>query len=876
MAVALAATLGVDAARAEAPFSFAATPGKLPKNVVPTAYRLDLTPSLDALTLAGKEEIDITVVQPTDTVTLNADGLKFDKVTLDDGTAATVTLDETLREASFHFPKTLAAGGHVLKIVYSGTIPEKPRGLYYNDFDTAAGHERMLITQFEFTDARDMIPCWDEPSFKATFHLTVTVPKKLATVSNTPIEAESAAGADAKGTELKRVTFGTTPKMSSYLLVLAVGPLDEIKTQSSAGEIGAWAIPGKVEQGRYAMDAAAKILPYYNDYFGVKYPLPKLDLIAVPGNFWAGAMENWGGITFIDNALLFDPKTSSPQTRQGIFNVTAHEMAHQWSGDLVTMAWWDNTWLNEGFASWMADKASDHFNPSWNIWLDSRTEKESAMDIDARSTSHPIQVKIDDETEIETAFDSISYLKGEAFIRMIETYLTEPVFRDGMRRYMTDHAYSNTTTADLWAALSAASGKPVASIAAGFTEQPGIPLIKVAASCEKGKQVVTLIEDRFTIHDPNPAKLTWQVPVQIGEIGGDAPHTVLVGDKPVTEEFADCAKPIQANYGDAGYYRVQYEAEPLKQLITAYPTLPPANRAALVADQWALVESGRAEPASFLDLTRALADEKERIVWSLVIVGLDKIDRAERGSADQAAFRRYAAKLLRPAFDRLGWAEKPDESADDTLLRERLIAELGFYGDEQVIAESKKRFEAFLADPASLSPAIAEPVIATVGRYADQETWNKLHELGKAASGTEQKLRYYTALMRARDPALIDQAVQIAYTDEISNGRVGNVLAFGAYAGEDPERIWKDVTAKPDPILQKLPEDFRDRFLSRLAAASSSEEVATSLKAQPSANGSAGGRYEMGRALESIDGNIDLRKRLVPPVGEWLHAHSGS
>jgi aminopeptidase N len=878
LSVCCLAALGAGAARAEAPFNFATTPGNLPKGVVPLAYRLDLAPDIDALTFTGSEQIDVDVLAPTDTVTLNANELTFQSVALkgEDGAAATVALDPKLQTASFHFPHDLSAGHHTLEIAYSGPIPARPRGLYYNDYDTPSGRKRMLVTQFEDTDAREMLPCWDEPSFKATYHLTVVVPKSLAAISNTPIEAETASGTNAKGAELKKVTFGQTPKMSSYLLVLAVGELDKVETKAGGAEISAWAVAGKEQQGRYAMTAAAQILPFYNDYFGVKYPLPKLDLIAVPGNYAAGAMENWGGITFIDNALLFDPAISSPRTREGIFNVVAHEMAHQWSGDLVTMAWWNNTWLNEGFASWMASKATDRFNPGWNIWPNARGSKEAAMAIDARSTTHPIQIQIADESEISAAFDSISYLKGASFIRMIETYLTEPVFRDGMRRYMKEHAYSNSTTADLWAALAAASGKPVAEIAAGFTEQPGIPLIKVAASCEKNQETVTLTEDRFTIHDPNAAKLSWQVPVQIGAVGGHVPRTVLVGDKPETVVFPGCDKPVQANYGDVGYYRVDYDEASLKALINDYKNLPPSNRAVLVADQWAMVQAGRADASLYLDLTKALGGETERVVWSSVINALEEIDRLERGAPDRVAFRHYAVSLLHPVLDRLGWNDRPNDSNDAVLLRGQLIGALGRFEDEAVIAECRKRFEASLANPGSLPPSIADAVITVVGHYADQATWDKLHALGKAASGTEERLRYYFALAAAQDPALIDQTVAIALTDEISNGRVNRFVIQAANASDDPDRVWADVAANPDPILTKLSEFSRGPFLARVAAASSNPETAAALSALPAATLNSGARYETSRAAEQINSRADMRARLLTPVGTWLKANSGT
>ena len=496
------------------------------------------------------------------------------------------------------------------------------------------------------------------------------------------------------------------------------------------------------------------------------------------------------------------------------------------------------------------------------------------MALDAHSTAHPIQIPIADETAIGGAFDAISYRKGSAFIRMLEAYLSEPIFREGMRRYMKEHAYSNSTTADLWAALEAASGKPVAQIAAGFTEQPGIPLIEVETSCDKTETVATLTQDRFTIHDPGAAKLTWQVPVQIGAVGGHVPRIVLVGDKPEIQRFPGCDKPIQANYGDVGYFRVQYQPAALKALTAGYKTLPPANRVTLVADQWALVQAGRAELASYLDLTKALTGETELVVWTQVIAALDTLDELERGSPDRAGFRRYAAGLLHPALDRLGWSDRAGDTSELLLLRAALIDALGRYNDTATIAEATRRFNAFLARPASLSPTIADAVLDTVGRSADQATWDKLHALGQAASGTEAKLRYYYALAGARDPALIDQSVAIALTDEIANGRVNRFVYKVAAVSDDPDRVWNDVLANPAPILAKLPESGRNAFLSRVAAASSSPETAAALQALPSSTANAGARYAAGLAAEAIEGRADLRKSLLAPLGAWLHANS--
>jgi len=862
--------------RAESPFSFATTPGQLPKDVVPAAYRIDLAPDLEQLKFTGREEIDVDVHRATDVVTVNAVNLGIEKVALvGAGSAlAKVSLDAQRETATFHFAHALPTGRHTLSIAFSGRIPATPAGIYYNDYATAAGTRRMLVTQFEATDARRMFPGWDEPVFKATFELSVELPGDLAVVSNTPPTSAAPAGTNARGVALKKTSFARTPRMSTYLLVLCAGHLQRIHDASSGTDIGVWAVDGKVEQGREALKAAIRILSYYNSYFGVPYPLPKLDLIAIPGNFAAGAMENWGGITFIDDVLLVNPASSSEGTRQLVFEVVAHEMAHQWSGDLVTMAWWNDVWLNEGFASWMAAKVADTLNPDWSVWLRQHASKELAMGADARSTAHPIQMQIADESQIMTAFDSISYQKGEAFLHMLEVYLGEDAFRDGMRRYMKAHAYSSATTADLWAALQAASGKPVAEIATGFTEQPGIPLIRVASSCKSGNTVAMLKQERFTLGDPAAAELTWNVPVQIGVIGGaESSRMILVGKSPTAASFPGCGKPVKANLGDAGYYRVQYDSAALGALTHLFPALAPADRVDLLTDEWALVEAGRAHLSDYLDLTRRLTAESTLVVWSDVIAKLGAIDDLARGAPVRTGFRRYALHLLRPAFDRVGWDARPEDNNQTVLLRAALIGALGRFGDEAVIAECKRRFAAFIANPASLAPNLRSPVIQTVGRYADQATFDQLRSLGKAASSTEDKLRFYYALANAQDAPFIEQCVKIALTDEISNGRVNRFLIQLAVQSNDPELVWKDVLAERAPILVKLPPGRGAQMLAAIAQASADPAIAHELLVTPEAQASQGARYEAAKAAARIQEQSDFKKKLLPELGQWLGVH---
>ncbi len=419
-------------AAAEPVFAFATTPGKLPKTVVPVHYALDLAPDLDTLAFRGFETVDIDVLEPTDRIVLNAVDLTIETAALADGAgqATAIVPDAAAQSVTLTFPRTLTLGPHKLTVAFTGRINRFGRGLFMVDYPTGDGRKRMISSQLEPADARRIFPGWDEPAFKATFALTVTVPQDFLAVSNTPVAREEPVGNGAK-----RVAFQPTPRMSSYLFVLAAGELERITADAGGVTVGVVTTRGKSASGRYALDSAVQLLAYYNDYFGAPYPLPKLDLIAVPGGF-GGAMENWGGITFFESRLLFDPATSASDAQRGIFSILAHEMAHQWFGDLVTMGWWDNLWLNEGFASWMQAKSAEALHPDWQTWLNGNGFKQAALSEDARRTTHPIQQPIANETEAMTAFDFITYAKGQALIRMVENYLGEDAFRAGIRAYM--------------------------------------------------------------------------------------------------------------------------------------------------------------------------------------------------------------------------------------------------------------------------------------------------------------------------------------------------------------------------------------------------------------------------------------------------------
>ncbi len=826
--------------------------------MVPDDYRIDITPDLDKLSLTGSETIRLHVRAATDSITLNQAGLTLQRAVLAGVGQATITQDEKAQTATLHFAHKIAPGPYALNITYAGPILQSPNGIYYDDYKTAQGDtKRMLVTQFEVADARRMFPGWDEPAFKAVFRLSVTLPAALTAVSNMPGKSDMLPDGRA------HVVFGATPRMSTYLLALLAGDMTAVRGAADGVQMGAYAPAGRQDQARYSLDVEQHVLPYYDTYFGVHFPLPKLDLIAVPGNYQAGAMENWGAITFIDDAMLFDPATSAPATRQQIAYVVAHEMAHQWSGDLVTMGWWDNIWLNEGFATWMGWKVTDHLHPDWQIWPRQHGAREEAMAQDALPTTHPIQQVIHDETEADTAFDQISYQKGSMIIRMVEDWIGPDVFRDGMRGYMKAHEFGNATSADLWNALGAAAHRNVGQVAATFTQQPGIPLVHVARGCSDGHAKLTLTQDRFAIHDAHPKPMAWIIPVTAGGPGLATQH-VLLGDAPATIDAGACDAAVKINLGENGYYRTQYDRASLQALAKALPSLAAADRANLLGDQFALFVAGRAGLADYLDLLAGLKDEQDIAVWTDTAGHLQRLDRALVGSPLRARFDAFAAGLIRPQAARLGWDAKPGEPFVDRLLRPQLIGALGDLQDPATLAEARRRFDLFVRDPASLSPDLRTPVLTMVGHTADQATYDTLKRLGIAATGTEEKLRYFTALAGAADPKLIAQSVAFADAGEVPNGRIGRYLAVISRTADHPELVYHLTEPLVASLAKRIPPSAPGpTVLAAAASGSADPALAVKLLAEASSQGSLGARIFAARTADGIESAAAFRAAVL-------------
>jgi aminopeptidase N len=858
---------------AEKPFNFEETPGKLPKEVVPIEYSVRIVPRIDKFTFTGTETVKLSVRRPVRQLVLNALELEITEASID-GKAlpgAGIKIDKKNELLTLALSSELAAGEHTIALSFAGKINQQGQGLFYIPYrEQGSGVKKVMLgTQFEATDARRFFPCWDEPVFRARFQLTAVVPENWLAVSNMPIESEKKIAGG------KEVRFAVTPPMSSYLNVFVAGELDLIESQTGRTQLRVIATKGKAEMGRYALEATSQILQYYDDYFGVPYPLSKLDQIALPGGF-GGAMENWGGITYYESTLLFDPKNSSAETKQNIYEVIAHEIAHQWFGDLVTMAWWDNLWLNEGFATWMGTKCTAHFNPQWEVWLRRNfprdptrrvgIAREQAMEGDARSTTHPIQQPVATETEASSAFDDITYKKGQSFLRMLESFLGEDAFRDGVRRYIAAHKYSNSTTADLWNALSEASKKPVGEIAAGWTEQTGFPVVKVKR--ETGGRV-SLTQERFTVNFQNAPPLEWKIPLTYAVVG-EAPETLLMTKKTDALQNIPADRALKLNANGHGNYRVQYDDLSWNLLLHALPNLGVEDRVNLLSDAWALVQANRAPVSLYFGLVEKLPASTDLAEREQLVNVLDYINRLLIGTPEREKFQGYARLLLRPTFDALGWEPRANEPAAAGKLRASLITALGYLNDSAIIAGCRERFEKYLTDPASLAPDLRPPVLAVVGRYADDETWSQLHERGVKTTSIEEKQNYYNALAGAIDPKLVKKTLPIALTDELPTSRAIFLVSRVARQSDHPDLAWDFAKANMKTLLAKTDALGATRYAPGLFTFFADDSRANELTIYAKTNLPETSAPEVAKAVDEIQFRAEFKRRLTPQLTAWI------
>ena len=830
----------------------------LPDTVVPTHYDLALSPDAEALTFSGKVAISLDVRAATSDLVLNAVGLTFQHATIDGGPEAIVTLQEKTGRAALRFHTPIPKGQHVLTIAYTGKIGRSTLGFFAMDYAGPNGPRRTLATNFEPAYARTLLPCWDEPDRKATFSVSVDAPKDQMALSNMPV-----ADVTPLSGKLQRVRFAESPRMSTYLLFLGVGDFERIHKAVDGVDVGVVVKRGDTSKAAYALEQAVALLHYYNDYFGVRYPLPKLDLIAAPGEIDGGSMENWGAIFYSQQHVLFDSARSTESDRRLVFLVVAHEMAHQWFGDLVTMSWWDNLWLNEGFARWMQTFAADDLHPEWETGLLASSIFERGKQADAGPSTHPVVQEVLTADQAEQAFDHITYDKGAAIITMMNAYVGRDHFRAGVRRYMQAHSFGNTVDSDLWTLMQQEAGKPILAIEHDFTRQAGVPLVKVTGT-SKG---VKLEEARFA-QDPvsisaEPPR-TWRLPLVVGSAGhGEGGETLLL--KGMTD--VSVPAPVLVNVGQSAYARVLYTGGTFDALAPDLAALGPIDQLGLLNDTFALGTSGYAPANRIVKLPTALPATANPIVWGRVITLLEDLDTHYGDTPARTAFHSFVLSLLAPLAARVGPAAVAGEPSNITVLRASLLDALSTFGDAAVIERARKSFATSAGTPAELRTALS-----IVAAHADAATFDTLAERARKTSDPLEKQHLFTALSAVDDPALARKMVDIALSDQVPAGTAPTLI--DTLAVRHPDLVWQIVIARLDDPSLSLTKSDRWQLAAAIAGNSADPQRVSDLEAYVARNVPAEARRPFLQAEASIHHNQRLASQVLPEIDTWIRDHA--
>lgn len=834
---------------------------RLPQDVHPEHYKVHFTPDLQTATFTGEETVNVRLDAPSNQITLNAVELQISRITASPVTAnpglpasgvpATVTFDEAKQQATFHFAQELPAGEWNISMDFKGILNDKLRGFYLSK----TAKRRYAVTQFESTDARRAFPNFDEPAMKATFDLSLTIDKGDTVIANTQQIDDTPSQDGLKHT----MVFSTTPKMSTYLLAFQVGDFQCSKGQADGVIIRACATPDQVKNTQFAVTAAEHFLHYYNTYFGVRYPLDKLDMIGIP-DFEAGAMENFGCITYRETDLLVDAKDAPLSAQQRVATVVAHEMAHQWFGDLVTMEWWNNVWLNEGFASWMESKAVNDWKPEWKLKDDDASSLDGVLGLDAQTTTHPIRAVADTPEQIEEMFDGISYEKGSAVIGMVEHYLGEETFRQGVQAYLKAHLYANATAEDFWNAQTQTSGKPVDKIMSSFVEQPGVPLLHFG-DANKGK--IDVSQKRFNVAGSE----VWTIPVCVRggscELVSPTEHTISA---PVGYLYAN------ADY--KGYYRSAYTDAAWKKLMLHVSDLSSPERIGLVGDRWALVRSNDATIASYLDMVHALREENNASVLSNAWNAVGYV-RNHLASQDQTQkLNAWTRRDLTPAYNKIR-KEQKGESLDVKERRRVLFALLGGAGDPAVLKESKKMSDRFFHNDPSLDPSIALTAIALTASHGSAADYDRTLDWSRKATDSRSRMQGYLTLANFNDPALVERTVELAGSGEVRNQDNWILISTLMQRSSTRDLAWGSIQKNWDSIQKTLTVSSGQRIVSAMGSFCSDEkanEVDAFFKAHPV---QASDRT-LKKALSTIHACSEFQKTQADSLTHWLSENAAA
>jgi puromycin-sensitive aminopeptidase len=775
---------------------------RLPRSVVPSRYELTIRPDLDAGTFSGAEDVSVIVEQPADRVVLHAADLRIDaaRMAFDDGTVLeldSVEYDSIAERASLAFEAPIVAGEWTLHLEFTGSLNDRLRGFYRSTYhDAETGTTRTIAaTQFEAADARRAFPCWDEPDRKAVFSITLIVPEGLTAISNGPEIARSSLG---DGTD--EVRFADTMVMSTYLVAFVVGQLEVGEPLDVDGvPVRIVCVPGKGHLTSFAYEVAAFSLRFFRSYYDIPYPDAKVDMIALP-DFASGAMENTGCITYRESLLLVDPTQATQPELENIADVIAHELAHQWFGNLVTMRWWNGIWLNEAFATFMALLTVEAYRPDWERWAAFSRHCTPAKEVDALHTTRAIEYPVHSPDDTADMFDVLTYEKGAAILRMMERYLGAERFQDGIRTYLKAHAYGNTETHDLWDAIEEATGEPVRRIMDQWIWQGGYPLLEVRAAGNSAR-----FEQRRFLADGGTDATVWDVPLRVRELDGDE-RSLLVPAEGVDLEVTPGAAVV-ANAGAGAFVRIHYGDELLGRLIARLADLSPVERYGLVDDRWAAVTCGASSAADILTFAQGFADEDDLAVWQVLLQGLGWCDRFVEGEARER-FRADVRRLLAPSLDRLGWEAGDGEPDRRRALRGALIQGLAILGADPNAAAMAREYEAEARAGKPVDPALAAASVGVVAFEGGAEEYERHLQLAEGAPTPQEQMRYLYSLPAFTGPDEMDRTLAAVADGTIRTQNGPLVLAValmnrdqGRRAWTFTKRHWEDLTSAFPPNL---------------------------------------------------------------------------
>ncbi len=843
---------------------------RLPHTVIPEHYRLTFTPHFDNDTFAGDEIIDLRVLQPGKTITLNASQIGFQQVTITAAAStqtATVATNPKNETATFTFPQALSAGPAQLHIRYTGHLSTDMRGLYLS---TENGR-KYAITQFEATDARRAYPCFDEPAYKATFDITAVVPQGDTAFSNSRVESDT----PGPGPQEHTVKFATTPKLSTYVTALAIGDFKCLDGSADGIPIRVCGTPERYRLGKFELDAAQYVMHFYNQYFSIKYPYGKLDFIAV-ADFSAGAMENPGCIIGREELMLGDPQTSTPGHLKRIAqDAVAHEMAHQWFGDLVTLQWWNDSWLNEGFATWMAFKPIEEWKPDWHIDQDRVSSYTKAMSSDSYPAAHPVSVKVEDPGQIESIFDPLIYEKAGAVLQMVEGYVGHELFRQGINAYLQKYQYGNASAQDFWNTMVEVTHKPVDRIMSSFVVQPGVPLLTFRESCQDGSTTLKVAQERYfadrKLFNSGSPEL-WTVPVCVKS---GIESCQLLSTRQATITVTGC-EPAYGNAGARGYYRTAYDATTFRQLAsTAESTRFPLERIMLASDLWAATRVDLQKIDAFLAFAHDVRSDGSSALAKSVQASLRYLGDYVATAGDRPRYQAWLRQEFEPVMDHIGWAAGPNDAQDLREIRGELLETLGLYAeDARAITEAKGIVERDLRKE-PVDPTLIQPALSIAARHGDAALFDAYLARVRSPLGPEDYMHHLFALSDFRQPGLLDRALEFGLSPEFRSQDA--VYLFGAMLQTPTARPvtwefirqhWAAVEAKVTPFMAGFLVGSTGTFCNP-AARDQVKEFFTEHKLPTVTAG------RLDQSIERINACVDFKAQQSATLAAWLRKAGG-